>query len=69
MATATKSKTEKMLNALSKGSLTIPQIVQRCGFAGPTSVTSRMAAYRRKGYNFVVTGMTRDGLAKYSLSA
>jgi hypothetical protein len=68
MAAATKSKTEKMLGLLEKQALTIPQITQRCGFAGQTSVTSIMSAYRKRGYNFVEKGTTRDGLTKYALA-
>ena len=67
MATATKSKTDKMLALLRKESLTIPQITRRCGFVGHTSVTSVMSAARRRGIKIVVKGESNSGLNKYAV--
>jgi hypothetical protein len=67
MATATKSKTDKMLTLLRKESLTVPQITRRCGFAGPTSVTSVISAARRRGVKIVVKGESNSGLNKYAV--
>jgi hypothetical protein len=61
------TKTQKLINLISKRSATAQQIVERCGFASKSSATSVIASLRSKGVKIKNAGVTKDGFTRYSL--
>lgn len=64
---ATTTATQKMLNMLSKRPATAQQIVEKCGFASRSSVTSVIASLRSRGVNIRDAGENKEGLRKYEI--
>lgn len=67
MATATSTKTQKLMTLIGKRPSTAQQIVERCGFASKSSVTSVVASLRAAGVKIRDAGPNREGLTRYSL--
>ncbi len=67
MAKTTTTSTQKMLNMLGKRPATAQQIVERCGFASRSSVTSVIASLRARGVKIENAGQTKEGFTRYSL--
>jgi hypothetical protein len=59
--------TQKLLNLISKRPATAQQIVERCGFASKSSVTSVIASLRSNGVKIRNAGLNKEGFTRYSL--
>lgn len=66
MAT-TLTATQKLVNMISKRPSTAQQIVDRCGFASKSSVTSVIASLRANGVKIQNAGENKEGFVRYSL--
>jgi hypothetical protein len=64
----TTTATQKLVNMITKRPATAQQIVERCGFASKSSVTSVIASLRANGVKVRDAGPNRDGFTRYSLS-
>lgn len=64
---ATTTATQKLMNLISKRPATAQQIVERCGFASKSSVTSVIASLRSKGVKILDVTPNKEGFKRYSL--
>lgn len=65
---ATTTATQKLMNLISKRPSTAQQIVERCGFASKSSVTSVIASLRANGVKIQNAGPNKEGFTRYSLA-
>lgn len=61
--------TQKLMNLISKKPSTAQQIVDRCGFASKSSVTSVIASLRSNGVKITNVGPNKEGFTQYSMSS
>ena len=59
--------TQKLVTLISKKPATAQQIVDRCGFASKSSVTSVIASLRADGMKIKNAGPNKEGFTRYSL--